>query len=229
MITSNILSFESIISPSGMEWSAFAVITLAAVILGIMTALFFLYKNSTSQSMILTLALLPVIVAVIILLVGRNLGGGIALAGAFSLLKFRSQPGNAREIVSLLLACAIGYACGGGFILVAVLLTVIVVVIEFAFLVLKIGGRSFVLRKLKITVPETLDYVGIFDDILKKYTTRYELVRAKTTAMGSLYEITYEIVLKNPADEKQMMDEIRTRNGNLEVLCGRPTDATNNL
>ena len=85
------------------------------------------------------------------------------------------------------------------------------------------------MRRLRITIPETLDYVGVFDDILKKYTTRFDLIRSRTTAMGSLYEVTYEIVLKNPAEEKAMIDEIRTRNGNLEVLCGRPTDAKNEL
>lgn len=229
MILSNIFSFQSVISPSGLDGGSFAVCAVAAVLLGFAIGLFFLYKNSANQSIVMTICLLPLVVSVIIMLVGNNLGAGIAIAGAFSLVRFRSQPGTAREIISLLASCAIGYACGAGYILVAILLCAIVILLEFLFLTLKIGDRSFVVRKLKITIPESLDYVGVFDDILKKYTSRHELIRSRTTAMGSLYEVTYDIVLKNPADEKKMMDEIRTRNGNLEVLCGRPTDTKNEL
>jgi len=229
MILENIFSFQSVISPSGLDGGSFAICLLAAIVTGFAVGLFFLYRNSASQSIVMTIALLPSVVSVIIMLVGNNLGAGIAIAGAFSLTRFRSQPGTAREIISLLTSCALGYACGAGYILVALLLTAIIIGLEFAFLALNIGGRSFVVRRLRVTIPETLDYVGIFDDILKKYTTRYELIRSRTTAMGSLYEVTYEIVLKNPAEEKAMMDEIRTRNGNLEVLCGRPTDAKNEL
>ncbi|MBP5230306.1 MAG: DUF4956 domain-containing protein [Clostridia bacterium] len=229
MTLSNLFSFQSVISPSGLDGGSFAVCILAAVILGFSVGLFFLYRNSANQSIVLTISLMPTVVSVIIMLVGNNLGAGVAIAGAFSLVRFRSQPGTAREIISLLTSCALGYACGAGYILVAILLTAIVILLEFLFLTLNIGGRSFVVRKLKITIPESLDYAGVFDDILKKYTSRYELIRSRTTAMGSLYEVTYDIVLRNPADEKAMMDEIRTRNGNLEVICGRPTDAKNEL
>lgn len=229
MILSNIFAFESIISPSGIDGASFAVCVLAAVVLGFALGMFLLYKNSANQSLIMTISLLPVVVSVIIMLVGNNLGAGVAIAGAFSLTRFRSAPGTAREIVSVLASCALGYACGAGYILVAILLTAIVILVEFLFVTLNIGGRSFTTRKLRITIPESLDYAGVFDDILKKYTSRYVLTRSRTTAMGSLYEVTYEIVLRNPAEEKSMMDELRTRNGNLEVLCERPTDGKNEL
>ena len=177
MILSNIFSFESVISPSGLSGGAFAVCILAAIVLGFSLGLFFLYRNSTSQSVVLTIALMPTVVSVIIMLVGNNLGAGIAVAGSFSLVRFRSQPATAREIISLLTSCALGYACGSGYILVGILLTAIVVLVQFLFLVINIGGRSFVLRKLKITIPESLDYVGVFDDVAKALQFDDEKIR----------------------------------------------------
>lgn len=225
----NILSFRSVIPNTGIDGASFAVCLGAAALLGIVISLCFRFRGRSGQSLLLTVAVLPLIVTVIGMLVGNRLGAGIAVAGTFSLVRFRSQPGTAREICAVLLSCAVGFACGAGYILIALLLTAATLLIGFVYLLLNVGGVATGVRALKITIPESLDYEGLFDDLLGRFASSWSLVRVRTTAMGSLYELTYEIVLRKGGTEKKLLDEIRCRNGNLEVQCGRPVEPKGEL
>lgn len=162
-----------------------------------------------------------------IMLVNGNLGTGVAVMGAFSLVRFRSLPGNAREIGSIFLAMALGLAAGMGYLGTAMLLMIVSGGITILLISLPAGraGR----KELKITIPENLNYSGIFDDIFAKYTKRSELVRVRTVNMGSLYELCYQVDLKSEFIEKNMLDEIRCRNGNLTIVCGRLPDGRDEL
>ena len=192
---------------------------LIALTLGICVALAYRFKTPCSHSYVLTLATLPAIVSVVILMVGGNLGAGVAVAGTFSLVRFRSMPGTAKEICAVFLSMAVGLACGMGFPMVAAILAVMVCLFNILLTAVNFGGgKNNELRKLlRITVPEDLDYSGIFDDLLAKYTTQAKLVNVKTTNLGSLNKLTYDITLKAAGSEKVFIDELRCRNGNLEI------------
>lgn len=193
-----------------------------SVILGIATALLYTFRNTYSQNFVLTLCVLPAIVQVVILLVNGNLGAGVAVAGAFSLIRFRSVAGGAREITAIFLATAIGIADGMGYVLVAFTLYLTVAAVTILLSVLGFGQKASTEKELKIVIPETLDYTGLFDDLFALYAVgKPTLVKVKTTNMGSLYELHYRIVLKDAAKEKEMIDAIRCRNGNLNIVCGR--------
>lgn len=169
----------------------------------------------------MTLAILPAVVQAVIMLVNGNLGTGVAVMGAFGLVRFRSAPGNAREIGSVFLAMAIGLATGMGYLGIAVLLLLIIGAAILILTELPFGSQSFSQKELKVTIPENLDYAGIFDDLFEKYTKSAELMKVRTTNMGSLYELCYRIELKKEEEEKAMLDDIRCRNGNLTIVCGR--------
>lgn len=225
----NIFAFRSVIPSTGVDAASFLACLLTAAGLGILISFCFRFRNRSGQSILLTLALLPLIVTVIGMLVGNRLGAGIAVAGTFSLVRFRSQPGTAREICALLLTCAVGFACGAGYLMIAGVLTLAALIIGFFYTLFNVGGIATGVRALKITIPESLDYEGVFDDLLKQYTSSWSLTRVRTTAMGSLYELTYEIVLRGSGTEKELLDAIRCRNGNLEVQCGRPVEPKGEL
>ena len=193
-----------------------------ALVVGLIIAAFYMIRNSYSQSMAVTLALMPAIVTVIILVVNGNIGAGIAVAGAFSLVRFRSAPGSAKEIVMIFLAMSTGLLIGMGFIAYALLFSLIIGAANLVYNTLgkKKGPSSK--KELRITIPEDLDYSDRFDDIFSRYTRSCDLTKVKTTNMGSLYKLTYLIEVKDIADEKRMIDEIRTRNGNLEVSVSYP-------
>jgi uncharacterized membrane protein YhiD involved in acid resistance len=180
-----------------------------------------MYKSSYSKGFVVTLALLPAVVQIVIMLVNGNLGTGVAVMGAFSLIRFRSAPGGAKEIGSIFLAMALGLATGMGYIAVAVIFLVLYSAVNLLLNSLKFGERSRFEKELKITIPESLDYNGIFDDLFGEYTEKAELIRVKTTNMGSLYELTYSIVMPAAAREKEFIDKLRCRNGNLNIICGR--------
>jgi len=169
----------------------------------------------------MTLAILPAVVQAVIMLVNGNLGTGVAVMGAFGLVRFRSAPGNAREIGSVFLAMAIGLATGMGYLGIAVLLLLIIGAAILILTEIPFGSQSFSQKELKVTIPENLDYAGIFDDLFEKYTKSAELMKVRTTNMGSLYELCYRIELKKEEEEKAMLDDIRCRNGNLTIVCGR--------
>ena len=193
---------------------------LLSLALGFLIALVFMYRNRTSRSMVTTLVLLPAAVQTVILLVNGNLGIGIAVAGAFSLVRFRSIPGSAREIAALFIAMTVGLAAGTGYLLAAALFAILMSLAMLLLAKLRFGEPKEGIRELKITVPEGLDYETIFDDLLGKYTKESELTRVRTTNMGSLYELTYRVIMANNST-RDFLDNLRTRNGNLNITLSR--------
>lgn len=192
-----------------------------ALILGFIISGAYMMCGAYTKSFAVTLTLLPVIVQVVIMLVNGNLGAGVAVLGAFSLVRFRSVPGSAREICAIFLAMAAGLATGMGYIAFAAVVVVAVCVVFVLLSKTSFGEQAGRGRELKITIPETLDYTEVFDDIFQKYAQEVALIKAKTVNLGSMFELKYEIKFKPDVNEKQFIDEIRCRNGNLTVACGR--------
>ena len=195
-----------------------------AMVLGLLLALSYMFRTRYTKSFVVTLALLPAVVCVVIMLVNGNVGTGVAVAGAFSLVRFRSVPGTAREICALFLAMGIGLIAGMGYLGFAAVFTIVMCAAFLAYHLLNFGQRKNACRykTLTVVIPEDLDYSSAFDDILVEYTSAYELVRVRTTNMGSMFKLTYEITLRDPSREKQMIDQLRCRNGNLEISVSRP-------
>lgn len=219
-------SVYSTVAPVTFSVGPFLLSMLFSLVLGTLIGVVYTYKNSYTKSFVVTLALLPAIVQTVIMLVNGNLGTGVAVMGAFSLVRFRSAPGSAKEIVSIFMAMAVGLATGTGYLGFAVLFTLIMCAASLLFTVLRFGEPKRVLseRELRITIPESLDYTGAFDDLFVKYTDKWELVKVKTSNLGSLYKLEYIINLKDVAREKEFIDELRCRNGNLEITCGKVSD-----
>ena len=217
------MMFNSIIGAE-MTVPVFLICIGAAVVLGVLSALVFSAGNFHSGSWAQSLAMLPPIVTLVIMMVNGNIGAGLAVAGTFALVRFRSVPGTAREITGLFLTVAIGLACGMGYIGFAVLFFAVMALFAVLLTVLHFGEGGSSRRQLKITIPENLDYDGLFDDLFEKYTNKHELVRVRTTNMGTLLELTYSVSLKSTGISKQFIDDIRCRNGNLNVICGRDND-----
>lgn len=211
--------FASVISTT-VNWQAIILCTLSSLILGAAAAIY-CYKNTYTKSFVVTLALLPAMVQIVIMLVNGNLGAGVAVMGAFSLVRFRSVPGSAREIGSLFFAMALGLATGMGYLGYAVLFLLMIGIANILLYSTSFAAPKLIDRELKITIPESLDYEGVFDDLFDKYTTRHELLHVKTSNMGSLYELCYLVRLKDTGINKNFLDEIRCRNGNLNITCGR--------
>ena len=211
--------FNSILTTEGLTIVQALICTGVALVLGIISALVYMYKSYCSQNFAITLALLPAIVSMLIIMVNGNLGTGIAVVGVFSLVRFRSQPGNSREILAIMLSMAIGLACGTGYVTYAAFGTVVISVIWLILFSSPFGKSKR--KSLKIHIPENLDYNGLFDDIFKEYVSKYELYTVKTIQMGSIYELKYEVNIKDIKKEKDFLDAIRARNGNLPVSCGR--------
>ena len=212
---------NSIFSSGQITGTAFLVTLGLALLLGIGTALLCMYKNKYSQSFAVTLAMLPATVAVVIMLVNGNIGAGVAVAGGFSLVRFRSAAGTAREIGMIFLAMTLGLALGMGYVGLAICFFLVMAVFTAVLTTVDFGGGKDGERTLKISIPESLDYEGLFDDLFAEYTDRSELDKVKTTNMGTLYELTYRIVLKDAAKTKEFLDELRCRNGNLTISCGK--------
>jgi len=194
-----------------------------AMVLGLGMALSYMFRTRYTKSFVVTLALLPGVVCVVIMLVNGNVGTGVAVAGAFSLVRFRSVPGTAREICALFLAMGTGLIAGMGYLGFAALFTLVMCAAFLGYHCLNFGQRknACCYKTLTVMIPEDLDYSSVFDDILDEYASAYELVRVKTTNMGSLFRLTYEITLRDPGQEKQMIDRLRCRNGNLEISVSR--------
>ena len=213
---------NTIITGTEITLASFLLCTAVSLALGVLTALLSQVKEKSSQSFALALAMLPAVVQVIIMLVNGNIGTGVAVAGAFGLVRFRSASGSAREISLIFLAMAIGLATGMGYVAAAVLFFVIMAAFLLALQVLRFGAAAENVRTLKITIGENQDYDGLFDDLFQTYTVSSELERVKTSNMGTLYELEYRIVLRDEHRLKAFLDELRCRNGNLNIVCGRP-------
>ena len=193
-----------------------------SLILGLVMTLTYMYRSEYTGSFLITLALLPAVVCVIIMMVNGNIGAGVAVAGAFSLVRFRSAPGSAKEIVTIFLAMGAGLIAGMGYLGFAALFTLIMCGMFLLYNALTCSvRRRAVNRTVKITIPEDLDYTGAFDDIFAEYTKKNELVKVKTTNMGSMFRLTYDVILRDSTEEKEMIDRIRERNGNLEIMVSK--------
>lgn len=202
-----------------------------SLVIGLIIAFSYMYKTRYTKSFVVTLALLPAVVCVVIMMVNGNVGTGVAVAGAFSLVRFRSVPGTAKEIGTLFLAMGAGLIAGMGYLGFAVLFAIILCVIFVLYSQLDFGSKKIVAtyKTLGITIPEDLDYSGVFDEIFSTYTKTYELTNVKTTNMGSLFRLTYDIVLKDAAKEKEFIDKLRCKNGNLEINISKQSTITTEL
>lgn len=194
-----------------------------ALITGLILAFSYMHHTRYTKSFVATMALLTAIVCVVIMMVNGNVGAGVAVAGAFSLVRFRSVPGSAKEIGAIFLAMGTGLVIGMGYIGYAILIAVVLGGISAIYSHIDFGaGRKAALYKtLHITIPEDLDYTGVFDDLLKEYTSHCELVQVRTTNMGSLFRLTYNLILRHTANEKELIDKLRCRNGNLEISVSK--------
>lgn len=194
-----------------------------SLVLGLVMASVYMWRNEHSKSFVVTLALLPAIVCVVIMMVNGNIGAGVAVAGAFSLVRFRSAPGSAKEIVTIFFAMGAGLIAGMGYLGFAALFTMVMctVFLIYNFLADGASKSDAVNKTVKIVIPEDLDYTGAFDDIFEEFTKKHELIKVRTTNMGSMFSLTYNVTLKDTAKEKQMIDRIRERNGNLEVAVSK--------
>ena len=200
-----------------------------ALVLGLVVAKVYQYKTVDSKSFVMSLALLPALIAVVIFLVNGSLGAGVAVMGAFSLIRFRSAPGGAKELVSIFLAMTIGIAIGMGYLVFAGAFTLIMSVAIILLETINFGQMKHSIRQLTIVIPESLDYESIFDDIFDKATNHLELASVKTSDMGSLFKLKYIIQLNGKMTEKELMDALRTRNGNLEIAISRFITKENEL
>lgn len=208
-------------SVASIDTSGYLLCTLVSLGLGLVIAYFYSFKQKPSKSLLFTVALLPAIVQLVIMLVNGNIGAGIAVMGAFSLVRFRSIPGNARDIAAIFLAMAVGLATGMGFLAIAVLFAIVMGVAMIAYSYVPLTKDDDDTQELKVTIPESLDYEAAFAEVFETYTKDYDLLMIKTIDMGSLYQLRYTLSLKTGVDVKRFLDEIRTRNGNLEIVYGK--------
>lgn len=194
-----------------------------SLVIGLILAFSYMYRSRYTKSFIVTLALLPAVVCVVIMMVNGNVGAGVAVAGAFSLVRFRSVPGTGKEITMLFLAMGAGLIAGMGYLSFALLFTIIMCLLNAVYNQLDFGTKknAAIYKTLNITIPEDLDYTDVFDGILEEYTASFELIRVKTTNMGSMFRLTYNLTMKDAAREKEMIDKLRCRNGNLEITVSR--------
>ena len=199
--------------------SEFLLCLTVSLLVGLLLAGTYTIRNRYTKSFLTTLAVLPAVVCVVIMMVNGNIGTGVAVAGTFSLVRFRSAPGTAKEICAIFLAMCTGLIAGMGYLGYAVLFALILSGVTAVYNCLDFGSRKNEERYkvLHITIPEDLDYTGVFDEVFAEYTQSHELQQVKTVNMGSLFKLTYNIVLKNSEAEKELIDKLRCRNGNLEI------------
>lgn len=207
----------------------FIICIVASLVIGAVFSLVASRDAKNTKSFLFTIGILPAVVCVIIMMVNGNVGAGVAVAGAFSLVRFRSNPGTAKEVVVIFMAMCAGLVTGMGYILYAGIFTVIMALILLVYGVLGNSSKKSVFRTLRIAIPEDLDYTDIFDDIFEKYTKQSELVSVRTANMGSIYKLKYDITLRDVKEEKALIDELRKRNGNLEISVSRQETASTEM
>lgn len=202
-----------------------------SILLGIIIAATYMYRTRYSKSFVVTLAILPAVVCVVIMMVNGNVGAGVAVAGAFSLVRFRSAPGTAKEIGTIFLAMGAGLIAGMGYLAFAALFTLIICAVLAICNRFDLGtsGNCAKYKVLNVTIPESLNYSGVFESVFEKYASSATLSRVKTTNMGSMFRLTYNITMKKGASEKEMIDALRERNGNLEISLAAAETAVTEL
>lgn len=212
--------FESLFHPGSFVYQQVLLVISSSLICGLLLATIYKISNTTQSKYPIILAIIPVVCALIIMLINGNIGASIAIAASFGIIRFRSAPGTAAEIGYLFVALMLGLMNGMGYILLS--LVSLVVVSLFILILEKIGFASPTVKdkRLRITIPENYNYANLFTDIFEKYTTNTDLIRVRTTNMGTLYELTYKLQLKDQNEEKPFIDELRCRNGNLDITLG---------
>ena len=211
---------NSVISGSPTVWNLI-LCTGCSLALGLCVAFVYMFKNQYSKSLALTLVLIPATVQIVIMLTSGNIGAGVATAGAFNLVRFRSLPGKARDIGSLFFAMALGLATGMGYLFYAVIFVLLIGCASMVLTGVRFGQKTSDSRVLRITIPENLDYDCLFDGVFAEHTQSAELTQVRTTNMGSLYELTYAVRLKSNSMPKALIDALRCRNGNLNIILSR--------
>ena len=215
--------FESILnnSISTLTIRSAAICTGASLVFGLIIAVCYYFSGKSSKNFCLSLVVLPALVQTVIMLVNGNLGTGIAIAGSFSLIRLRSVPGTSREITTVFFSMVVGLATGMGYITYGAFISVFVGVSMVLLSLLPVYKKEEKRQSLRVTIYENLDYTTVFDDVFQEYLKYFEVESVKTTNMGSMYQITYIIEQKDKGKEKEFIDAIRCRNGNLTVICGR--------
>ena len=210
--------FDTILISADIDILTYLLCLASAGACGVLSALAASFRTHASKSFLTSLILLPMIVCTVIAMVNGNVGTGIAVMGAFSLIRFRSVPGKARDIVVIFLAMTAGLACAGGYVAIALLFTLIVCLGMVIVSLIPMGSERSM--DLHITIPESLRYANEFDDLFDKYLKAHRLIQVKTTNMGSLYKLHYRVEMKDAKQGQAFIDELRCRNGNLEIaLC----------
>lgn len=210
--------FTSIIESGNLTIQTALLCIICALLLGFIIARVFMQTGNYSKNFVISIVLLPALVAIVVMMVNGNLGTGVAVVGAFSLVRFRSLPGSSREISTLFFSMAIGIATGMGYIGFAALTVAVIAAAMIIMYLLHFGEKKNQQQQLKITIPESLDYTEVFDDVLEQYASKSTLALVKTTNLGSMFELNYYICMKPESNAKKMIDEIRCRNGNLPVM-----------
>ncbi len=216
-------------SATNITLTQFIVCMITAIILGVFMARIYSYKTKSTKGFLSTLALLPTVVSMVIIMVNGNIGAGVAVAGAFSLVRFRSVPGTAKEIGAIFTAMCTGLTIGMGYLGFAILFALIAILFSLILTITNFGEDKAGMRMLHVTIPEHLNYTNAFDDIFSNYTKEANLITSKTTNMGSLFKLSYEIELMDQKKEKEFIDEIRTRNANLEIVITKQEMLSNLL
>lgn len=206
---------------TNLQLTSFLTCIAVSLVLGFIIAFAYSFKSRYTNSFFMTISLLPAIVSVVIIMVNGQLGAGIAVAGAFSLVRFRSVPGTAKEISTIFLAMSTGLITGMGYLMYGVIFAVIFSALLAIFNLIGNTAEKNAPRILKITIPEDLDYSDIFNDVLDRYTSNYELLNVKSTNMGALFKLVYSIDTLPATNDKEFLDALRERNGNLEVMISR--------
>lgn len=213
--------FSSILTnaSSGLSLSSFFICIAASLACGLVIAMVYRFVEHPTKSFLITLALLPAIVQIVILMVNGNLGVGVAVAGSFSLVRFRSLPGKASDILIIFLAMGLGLCTGMGYVWFALAMAIILSAVLVCFAKTNLFEPNSNYRSLRITIPEDLDYTSVFDDVFNQYTKSHKVTNVRTMNLGTMYQITYEITLKDNNEEKNMIDTLRVRNSNLAIIC----------
>lgn len=209
---------------SSVELSSILLCSIVSIILGVVIALTHKQTSKYNKNFLVTLSILPLLVQTIIIMVNGNLGTSVAIMGAFSLVRFRSLPGTSKEILSVFFAMTVGLATGMGHLVFAIIITIICSLAIFILSKVALFNKNKKEKILKIMIPENLDYTNVFDDIFETYTEKVELEQVKTTNMGSMFDLSYRIILNENVNEKAFLDDLRVKNGNLKVMISHPIE-----
>lgn len=211
-------------STSSVELTSILICTICSILFGLLIALTHKKTSKYNKNFLITITTLPLLVQSIIIMVNGNLGTSVAIMGAFSLVRFRSLPGTSKEILSVFFAMTVGLATGMGHLVFALIITIIGCIVLLILNKINLFDKNKYEKILKITIPENLDYTEVFDDIFNKYTDKVELVSVKTTNMGSMFDLSYHIILNEDINEKKFIDDLRVKNGNLKIILTHPLE-----